>query len=308
MLFCMGDSDTRKSLFIAGAGYLGRALAREALGRHWRVAALTRNAESAARLRMEGASQVIEDQLESEAWHGELREGPDFVVNCVSSAGGGLEGYRQSYLDGMQSLKTWLAGLEVEGQGPPSHLIYTGSTGVYMQNDGGWVEEGDAVDPDPTTRPGILREAEMACLDLPHSRCRVVLRLGGLYGPGRQFMIDQVRQVQGPLAGRGSGYLNLIHREDVVSAIFALFEANNLKDGEIFNLVDGHPATKAEMVGWLAGRLGLPDPGFDGQEPDPRRSRGGRSRRVSNRKLLDALEWHPQYPSYREGFGSLLEV
>lgn len=301
----MAGKESEPVLFIAGAGYLGTALAREALGRGWAVQVLTRNAERAEALRLLGCRPVLEDRLDGTAWHAQLAPAPDYVVNCVSSAGGGLDGYRASYLGGADSLGAWLRGLEAKGLGAPEKVLYTSSTGVYPQDDHGWVEEDDAAEPGEETRPGILREAEERILRLPGVRHRLVFRLGGLYGPERHYLIDQVRQATGPLSGSGRFFLNLSHRDDVVRAVMHALRHEDLPEARIYNVVDGAPAMKAEMVGWLAARMERPDPGFDGGGGGSA-LRQPRSRRISNRRIREELGWEPAFPDYREGFGSLL--
>ena len=96
----------RPDLFIAGCGYVGAALARLAIRRGLRVGSLTRNTARAEALRAVGADVIVAD-LASEAWHRELPSVPRWVVNTVSSGGGGVEGYRKSYVDGTSSLVRW---------------------------------------------------------------------------------------------------------------------------------------------------------------------------------------------------------
>ena len=80
-----------KSVIIFGCGYIGTTLAEVLLAAGVRVGALTRNVEKAARLRELGVHEVIVADLDSEAWHSQFSGAYESVVNCVSSAGGGID-------------------------------------------------------------------------------------------------------------------------------------------------------------------------------------------------------------------------
>ena len=96
-----------KRLVIFGAGYVGGAVAAEAVVRRMRVTALTRNESKAAALREVGVETVVAD-LATEAWHEQIAGGADFVLNCVSSGGRELAGYEQSYFAGMNSIVAYV--------------------------------------------------------------------------------------------------------------------------------------------------------------------------------------------------------
>ena len=74
--------------------------------------------------------------------------------------------------------------------------------------------------------------------------------------------------------------------------------------GETFNVADDAPTPKAEVVRWLANRLGLPTPRFTGQPAGRREITPDRA--IANDKLKEVLGWRPQYPSFREGYENIL--
>ena len=86
------DSLEGRRLVIFGCGYIGSEVARQAMARGMRVTALTRNAEKAQRLEAAGVNAVVAD-LASADWHGAIAGGADYVLNAVSSGGGGVSGY-----------------------------------------------------------------------------------------------------------------------------------------------------------------------------------------------------------------------
>lgn len=286
-----------KRLVIFGCGYVGAAVALGAAERGLRVTALTRNAAKALLLREEGIETVVAD-LASEAWHEQIEGAPDFAVNCVSSGGGGTESYRHSYVDGMESIVAW-----GRRRGAIGTLVYTGSTSVYPQGDGAVIDE-TAPTAGAGERAQLLLEAESRLRSAADACGRwFVLRLAGIYGPGRHHLLDQVRA--GEVAGVGEHHLNVVHRADIVAAIWACFAAPPSVRNEIFNLADDGPTRKSEVVAWLAERLRVPTPQFTGEPAGGRRAVTP-DRVIANGKCKTVLGWRPRFPTFREGYESLL--
>ena len=298
---------SEKRLVIFGCGYVGAALAKEARGHGVQVTALTRNRDKAAVLRAEGIT-AVEAELASETWHPAIPGGADFVVNCVSSGGGGLENYRRSYVDGLRSILTWAR------RAPVGTLVFTSSTSVYPQDGGRWVDESCST-AGTSGLPAVLREAEQLLQDIPRLRedgaslpaCQrwFILRLAGIYGPGRHHLLDQLRRGEARLAGKGDHRLNLAHRDDIVAAIWAALTADAAVAGEIFNVADGNPATRAEIAGWLAACLQQATPSFTG-EAMPGRRAVTPDRMISSAKITARLGWQPRYPDFRRGYADVL--
>jgi nucleoside-diphosphate-sugar epimerase len=221
------------------------------------------------------------------------------VVNCVAAGGGAPEDYRRVYLEGTQHLLEWLAA------SPPRHLVYTSSTGVYGQCAGEEVDESSPAEADtPTAR--ILRETEERWLAAVRATGfpAVILRLSGIYGPGRGYWLRQVLAGEARIEGDGSRVLNMIHRDDAVGAILAALERG--EPGRIYNVTDDAPVTQGELLSWLAAKSGRPQPpAIPIGAADPRR-RGLTSKRISNRRLREELGFRPAYPTYREGYAAEL--
>ena len=282
-----------KHVVIFGCGYIGGEIARQAMARRLRVTALTRNADKAAALRALGVATVVAE-LSGDDWHAAV--GPaELALNCVSSGGGGAESYRRSYLSGMKSVLAWA------GKYPSlESLVYTSSTSVYPQDGGVQVDETS-----PATgrdeRTAVLVETE-ALLRASDVRRRVVLRLAGIYGPGRTHLVKQVQA--GEVAGVGTHHLNLIHRDDACAAIWAALRAPVAWSDGLFNVADDGAATKAEITAWLAARLGLPAPRFTGEPAGNRAPVPDRI--IVNARLKSLLGWQPAWPTFREGYTNLL--
>ena len=292
-----------KRLVIFGCGYVGSALARAALDAGARVEALTRNPEKAAGLRAGGLSNVVVADLSSTDWHGRISAGADFVVNCVSAGGGGADGYRQSYVAGMQSILAWAS----EGRAPAGTLVYTSSTSVYPQGAGAIVDESAPAD-GATPNGRIIRDSEILLQNASAAARRrwFILRLAGIYGPGRHHLLDQLRAGAATLPGSGTYRLNLVHRDDIVAALLACLVAPATVTSQVFNVADTAPAMREDVVRWLAGRLGRAVPAFDGTGGARRDGAPVPDRIISSGNIQRTLGWQPRYPEYRAGFENLL--
>lgn len=317
-----------KSLAVFGAGYVGGEIVRAGLARGMRVAALTRNADKARELEAAGA-RVVVAELASDAWWREIG-GADFVVSCVSAGGRGLEGYRRSYVDGMQSVTAWL-----RERGGAEGFVYTSSTSVYPQSGGVVTEEmrnGDERDSAKMASPEAMArraDSDRAPFGRAESQCGVrhaaapvdertgalveaerlalaggacVLRLAGIYGPGRHALLDQLRAGARVLPGHGAGRLNLIHRDDAAAAVWAVLECGGA-GGEIFNVCDDGAASRGEVVRWLAEKTGAAAPVFSGEG-----ARGTLDRAISNAKIKTRTGWRPRFATFREGYEAMLDA
>jgi len=292
-----------KRLVIFGAGYVGGAVARAAVQQGLIVTALTRNPTKVSALAAEGCDVVI-DELASNAWHKKISGGADFVLNCVSSGGGGVEGYQRSYVEGMQSILEW-----AKVSGGVGALLYTSSTSVYPQSDGLRVDEDAPTDGAGETAGRLLTAENLLCAAAPDAvRNWVILRLAGIYGPGRHQLLDQLRAGATEFGGRGEQRLNLIHCDDIVSAVLAAFGGSAQKNANtIFNVADDGAASKGDVVNWLAAELGRPPPRFTGAAVAGRRA-VALDRVIANDKIKAVLGWHPRYPDFRSGYRAILEA
>ena len=187
----------------------------------------------------------------------------DVVLNCVSSGGGGLEGYRRSYVDGIRSILAWA------GQGVPATFVYTGSTSVYPQDRGEVVTEDSPAGEGGSEAAAPLLETERMVRESSCFQRWFVLRLAGIYGPGRHYLLDQLRAGATEFPGTGTHRLNLAHRDDIVAAILACATAPDSVRNAVFNVAGDTAAPKAEVTAWLAQQIGCAAPRF-AQDPDAR--------------------------------------
>ncbi len=219
----------------------------------------------------------------------------DWVANTVSSNKGGLADYQRIYLDGTHHLLDWLTAT------PPKKYVHTGSTSVYTQTDGSLVKETSPAQ--PTTEMGlVLAETEQALLRAFRDRKfpAVLLRMAGIYGPGRGHLFLQYLKDEARIAGKGERLLNMIHRDDAVAAIIAALK--NGRPGEIYNVVDDEPVPQIHFFRWLSETLGKNMPPFSADGAGEGRKRVLTHKKVSNRRLRMELGCPLRYPTFRQGY------
>lgn len=217
------------------------------------------------------------------------------VVVAVAADSPTEAAYRAAYVDGLSHV---LDALERDSV-TPRRILFVSSTAVYGDAGGGWVDEGTT--PAPGGFSGrVLREAEELLtrrLD-GTGTVPVVLRLGGIYGPGRTRLIDQVRGGTAVIPDRPR-YTNRIHRDDAAGAIVHLCTIAE-EPAPVYVGVDDDPAELGDVLRFLASELGLdvPPSGSAGE------ARGG-NKRCSN-ALLRGTGHSFTYPTFREGYRDIL--
>jgi len=278
------------SVLIAGCGDVGSRLATQLLAQGWQVHGLRRSIERFPEGVLGVAGDLFAEQR-PETWP----SGPlDYLVYCAAATEHDEAGYRAAYVEGLRHVLSWL---RQSGQ-RPRRLLFVSSSSVYVQQTGEWVDETS-----PTEAEGysgrLMLEAEQVALDSGIPATRV--RLTGIYGPGREWLLTQVRRgyrvaVEPPLYG------NRIHADDAAGLLAFLLEAD--RDGKVLEDcyigVDDAPAPLAEVVGWLREYLGVTEWAEDASV------RRTGSKRCSNARAR-ALGWAPRYPSFREGYAAILE-
>jgi nucleoside-diphosphate-sugar epimerase len=195
----------------------------------------------------------------------------------------------------MRNLVSWSEAM------PPRKFVYTGSTSVYGQRDGSLVVESSPTMPEAETAK-ILVETERVLLDAAHQSGfpGVILRVAGIYGPGRGHLFKQYLRDEAAIEGRGERIINMIHVDDVVGALIAALERG--RPGEVYNAADDEPVSQLVYFQWLSGVLGKELPPVTSQVPESARSRGLSHKKVHNGRLKTELGYVLKYPSFREGY------
>lgn len=276
-------------VLVAGAGWLGIEVARALVAAGHDVTAVRRSEAGRSAIVAAGASPLIAD-LSAPSAVEELPEGIEAIVSCVAASGDDSGAYRRTYVDANGTLTAYAR------RHPVRAFVYTGSTGVFGRNDGGDVDEESA--PAPVTERGrTLLEAERLVVALAEAKVRsCVVRLSGLYGPGRTAIVDRVKTGRLSLGPGDDAWMNFCHRDDAVAAVLAALDRG--RRGAVYHGTDAFPTRRRDVVTWIAGRLGI--------EP-PRRSVGaaggaeGANRRVLGVATRRELGLSLAYPSFREG-------
>jgi len=281
---------------IIGCGYVGLPLGAELVRRGHQVCGLRRSTVGDHALQSAGLKPIHADITQPET----LANLPcdfDWVVNCVASGGGGVEDYRQLYLQGTRNVIAWLSA----ASGAAPRFVYTSSTGVYGQNDGSLVVETSPTEPASETAK-ILVETEQLLLKTARENNfpAMILRAAGIYGPERGYLLKQFLRGEARIEGAGVRTLNMIHRDDLIRVIIAALERG--RPGEIYNAVDDEPVSQLEFFQWLAAKLGKPLPPVAPEEAAIPRKRGLTNKRITNRKLKTELGFTFTFPDYRSGY------
>ena len=277
---------------IVGCGYLGRRVARRWLAGGAQVAAVARSAARAAEFRGEGMEAIEADVAEP----GTLAALPEcetlvYAVGYDAKSGRSREAVQ---IEGLKSVLDALAGR-------CDRVLFVSTTGVYAQDDGGWVDETSPTEPE--TDGGRAALAAEAVLEAhPLGARSAVFRMAGLYGPGRVPRRESIVRGE-PIATLANGYLNLIHADDAAAVLVLAAAAADVRG--VYCVADGHPVVRRDYFAEVARLYGAPAPTFVEPPADAvKRGRGGTSKRVSNRRLMDTLAPKLAYPTYREGLAA----
>jgi nucleoside-diphosphate-sugar epimerase len=283
---------------ILGCGYVGAEFARQAKAAGHDILGVVRSEASRDKLRGEGITAEAFD-LHAGDW-ALLPKQFDAVVYAASTGGGGPEAYALAYDVGVKRALVWARAVGAQA------FVFTSSTGVYRQDDGRIVDEESVVGGAPTA--DAILGGERAVLSSGFAKARV-LRFGGLYGPGRHHMVDQLRRGDHVIGGRVDHYINYLHRDDAASSLLAAV-VEGPAGARVYNVGDGQPVTKEGLARWIAERLGQPAPVFDPNAPaGPRVAKGGRtqpSRIVATGRIRSELGWRPAFSDVFAGLAPFL--
>lgn len=280
-------------LMIFGAGFSGLAIARALASDCDFAGGTTRSEERFAKLEAAGLVPLI---YQGGIPDGDLRTHMAGITHLVMSIAPDAEGdpLLAAFSDG---LKNHLPALEWAG--------YLSTVGVYGDHGGDWVDEETICK--PVSKRSVARvEAEQGwqaladAADVPLA----ILRLSGIYGPGRNALktldAGNARRLIKP-----DQVFNRIHVSDIGGAT-ALLARNNL--GGIFNVTDDLPAPPQDVVSHAAELMGVvppPETDFETADLTPMaRSFYGENKRVANARIK-AAGFSFAYPDYKEGLGAL---
>ncbi len=232
----------------------------------------------------------------------------DYVVITLVPNERSDEGYRQAYVANIEKIITGLEALD----SPPKWVFLVSSTSVYGQQAEQWVDEDSHTEPTHYSGQRVLQgEQRLVQSTIPST----VIRFSGIYGPGRLRIIQQVEngdwEPEGSDEKLNNGYSNRIHADDC-AGVLAHFMRKAIKNEPLDNCYlasDCEPVRLNEVKQWIANRLGITNtkkvdemPLTNNTNTKMRRN----SKKCSNKKLL-ASGYHFKYPTFREGYGQVIE-
>jgi nucleoside-diphosphate-sugar epimerase len=276
------------TVLIAGCGDLGTEAGLRFAARGRRVIGWRRSPEKLP-APIEGVAADLERELPT------IPPEVEIVVVAIAAKEASEAAYRSAYVDGLRNV---LDALERDGV-TPRRVLFVSSTAVYGDTDGGTVDERTAPEP-PSFSGRIILEAEKVLQSrfASSATAAVVLRLGGIYGPGRTRLIDQVRQ--GTAVNPDEPRLtNRIHRDDAAEAIVHLTTMPAEPAG-IYLGVDDKPVELGPVFEFLASEMGYPSP-----SSGPVAATRGGNKRCSN-ALLRSTGFEFEYPGFKEGYRAVL--
>lgn len=279
---------------IFGCGYLGSRVAARWRDAGERFAVVTRSPTRAAQFKAQGYEPIVADVTDPDSLHSlPAVQTVLFAVGRDRAADKSLE---EVYVGGLAHV---LAALPESVE----RFIYISSTGVYGPNAGDWVDEQSPCQP--------LREGGRACLAAeqilkthPLGERSIILRLAGIYGPGRIPLAEKLKAGE-PIPAPAEGFLNLIHVDDAAEVVLAAEARAPLPS--CYCVADGHPAVRRDYYAELAEQLDAPPPTFvDPPASSPAAQRAASDKRVRNKRMLEELSVTLRYPSYRQGLAAII--
>jgi nucleoside-diphosphate-sugar epimerase len=284
-------------VLIVGCGYVGRRVAALHLARGEPVLGVVRSEASAQALERAGIAAAPAD-LDAA------------LLPDLPTRGTGVYYFAPPPERGTTDprIAAFVASLAQSGQ--PRRIVYVGTTGIYGDCGGEWVDESRPANPsvdrarrrwDAETR---LREWSAAT-----GGELVVLRVAGIYGPDR-LPLDRLRRGLPMVAADEAPWTNRIHVDDLATVCVAAMD--RAPSGDVYNVSDGHPGNMADYFNRVADLVGLPRPPVirladaGGQLSEGLLSYLRESRRLDNRRMLRELGVTLRYPTLDAGLPGCL--
>jgi hypothetical protein len=281
-------------LFCFGLGYSARVLSLRLAAEGWAISGTATTADKAETLKRDGYEAFVFDgRGHDPAVAAALRKSTHILISIPPDA------------DGDPALRVY--GPDIALSPSISWIGYFSSVSVYGDSKGEWVDEKTV--PEPVTERGMRRlVAENAWIELgrANGKAIVILRLPGIYGPGRSA-IDQLRAGKARRIFKPGQVTNRVHVDDIATATEASL---GLPTGiHVFNVTDDLPAPPQDVIAYGAELLGVACPPAtdptDASLSPMARSFYSESKKVSNVRMKDELGVKLAYPTYVEGLKAI---
>lgn len=278
----------RDQILIAGCGDIGTRLGLNLAARGHQVFGLRRNISQ-----LPTGIQGIAADLSQPDTLQNLPQQLDSIFYIVAAGRRDESVYQQAYPQGLNNLLRALQQQSIQ----PRQLFFISSSAVYHQRHDEWIDEQSPTEPDNFSGRIMLAAEQIA-----HTSgiAATVVRFSGIYGPGRNYMLRQVKRGLG-YADEPPRYSNRIHRDDCVSILEHLYSLSKQQPLQpVYLASDDAPAPLHEVSRWLAKQLKV-----EITDTSTRRSSG--SKRCRN-TLLKQSGYRFKYPDYQTGYPALIEA
>lgn len=273
-------------VLIIGCGDIGQRLAQQLADRNYQVTGLRRTPrEDLPYLKFVAGDASNPDVLSSL-----IAENFNVIVITMTPTERSDQGYQRAYVDTCQQLVNALHRQKCQ----PDLLLFVSSTSVYAQDDGGWITEQSPATPESFSGKRLL-DAEKIITESGFNN--TIVRFSGIYGPGRNRLIEQVKQTR---ASASTAYTNRIHADDCAGVLAHLIQLSRHQSlSSLYLASDCYPTPMIDVVRWIAAQLGIEK--FLSAEAINERG----NKRISNQRLLQT-GYQFIYRDYREGYMQIL--
>jgi nucleoside-diphosphate-sugar epimerase len=273
-----------RRILLAGCGDLGQRVAGLLAGAGDEVFALRRHPSAEG----DGTISWLQGDLTRPETLSNLPDGVTQLIYLPTPAGREEPAYRAIFVDGLRHVMSALAPSSLQ------RVLFVSSSAVYGEHDGAWIDE-DTPPAPPGFNGKVLLEAEQWLARQPVQS--VVVRLAGLYGPGRMQLIEKIRAGEVRAPRQPPHWANRIHVDDAAAAIVHVLR---LADPHgVYIGADDTPLPLHALYDSVAAMIGAP---AIAEGPAPA---GVGSKRLSNARLRNSglrLRW----PDARDGYAALL--
>ena len=293
-------------LVVGASGFLGLEIVRAFAQHGWEVRGLIRDPAKRGRVRSAGATPIVGDILEPSSLLA-AASGADTIVHVAANPPadrGGTDRSREVRVDGVRHL------VAAARSGAVRRLLVGSGYWVYADQPGLITEESQ-VDPRGESRVNYDTEREALAANRPGELDVLIVRPGMVYGDGAWFrpVVTAIERDAYHVIDEGKNLWSFVSLPDTGTGFFTVATAG--RPGEVYNLVDGHPAAWGEFATFVAQRLGHRAPatitfGSAAREYGPEIAYHLAANRATSSAKLQALGWQPKFPEFRSGVSEVL--
>ena len=275
-----------KKLLIIGCGKLGQKVGLFSEDMPLDLIGLKRKKITSTNIK------ILEQDIFEESFFDQVKKiSPHFIIYCISADSPSEKGYQKNYVEGLkQVIKSTKSIKNFQ------HFFFISSTSVYGENSQQFIDEFSETDPE-NYRGIILLEAEKLLKSVNFNY--TILRLSGIYGSGRNYMINLSKDpTRWPEFDR---WTNRINEEDAANFIlFLLTQCLNYQVPEkLYLLTDSEPVRLYDLLNWIRQHLNL----NKNNKPKSRHVLGKRLRS----SIIPSLQFKFKFPSYKYGYKELIQ-